>query len=41
MKYGCEVFKIRNNFPYENFSGFEMDFELKFRKPPGLNLKEI
>jgi hypothetical protein len=29
MKYGCEGFEIRNNFPYRNYSRFEMYFELK------------
>jgi hypothetical protein len=32
IKYGFKVFEIRNNFPYRNFSTFEMDFELKFRE---------
>jgi hypothetical protein len=29
-KYGFVDNKIRNNFPYRNFSRFEMKFELKF-----------
>jgi hypothetical protein len=29
IKYGCEGFEVRNNFPYRNFLRFEMDFELK------------
>jgi hypothetical protein len=32
IKYGCEGFCVRNNFPYRNFSIFEKYFELKFRK---------
>jgi hypothetical protein len=32
LKYGCEEFKIRNNFPYKNFSRIEMGFELKIRE---------
>jgi hypothetical protein len=27
IKYGFEVFQIRNNFPYRNFFIFEVDFE--------------
>jgi hypothetical protein len=27
IKYGCEVFEIRNNFPYRNFFRIEMDFK--------------
>jgi hypothetical protein len=30
IKYGCEGIKIRNNFPYWNFSKFGIEFELKF-----------
>jgi hypothetical protein len=26
------VLEIRNNFPYRNFSRFEIEFELKFRE---------
>jgi hypothetical protein len=33
LKYGCEEFEIRNNFPYMNFSRIEMEFELKIREP--------
>jgi hypothetical protein len=29
IKYGREVFEIRNNFPYKDFLSFKMDFELK------------
>jgi hypothetical protein len=32
IKYGCEGIKIRNNFPYWNFSKFGIEFELKFRE---------
>jgi hypothetical protein len=32
IKYGFEGFDERNNFPYRNFSRFEMEFELKFRE---------
>jgi hypothetical protein len=32
VNYGCERFEIRNNLPFRNFSRFEMDFELKFKK---------
>jgi hypothetical protein len=31
IKYVWKLFEIRNNFPYSNFSRFEMEFELKFR----------
>jgi hypothetical protein len=31
LKYGCEGFNIRNNFPYSNFSIFRMNFEIKLR----------
>jgi hypothetical protein len=31
-KYGFVDNKRRNNFPYRNFSRFEMKFELKFRE---------
>jgi hypothetical protein len=34
IKYGCEVFEIRSNFPYRNFLILEVDFELKFREAP-------
>jgi hypothetical protein len=27
IKYGCEEFELRNNFPYRSFSRIEMDFE--------------
>jgi hypothetical protein len=29
IKYGCEGFDVRNNFPYINFLIFETEFELK------------
>jgi hypothetical protein len=32
IKYGCDGIKIRNNFPYWNFSKFGIEFELKFRE---------
>jgi hypothetical protein len=32
MEYGWKAFEIRINFPYRNFSRFEMGFELKFRE---------
>jgi hypothetical protein len=32
IKYGWKEFEIRINFPYRNFSRFEMEFELKFRE---------
>jgi hypothetical protein len=32
IKYGCEGFDVRNNFPHRNFLGFLMDFELKIRE---------
>jgi hypothetical protein len=32
IKFGCEVFDERDNFPYRNFSRFEIEFELKFRE---------
>jgi hypothetical protein len=32
IKYGCEGFEPRNNFPYLDFSIFRMDFKLKFRE---------
>jgi hypothetical protein len=32
VKYGWKEIKIRNNFPYRNFSRFEKEFELKFRE---------
>jgi hypothetical protein len=32
IKYGYEGIKIRNNFPYWNFSKFGIEFELKFRE---------
>jgi hypothetical protein len=32
IKYGCDEIKIRNNFPYWNFSKFGIEFELKFRE---------
>jgi hypothetical protein len=42
IKYGCEWIKIRNNFPYCNFSKFGIEFELKFREGSRcLNLNEI
>jgi hypothetical protein len=31
IKYVAIGFELRNNFPYSNFSRFEMEFELKFR----------
>jgi hypothetical protein len=34
IKYGWKELGVRNNFPYRNFSIFEMDFELKFREAP-------
>jgi hypothetical protein len=33
IKYGCEVIDIGTFFPSWNFSGFKMEFELKFREP--------
>jgi hypothetical protein len=32
IKYGCEGFEERRNYPHRNFLIFEMDFELKFRE---------
>jgi hypothetical protein len=32
IKYSCEGFDERSNFPYRNFLIFEMDFKLKFKK---------
>jgi hypothetical protein len=32
IKYGCEGFDVRNNFPYINFLIFETKFELKIGK---------
>jgi hypothetical protein len=32
IKYGCEGIKVRNDFPYWNFSKFSIEFELKIRK---------
>jgi hypothetical protein len=32
IKYGCELFDKRNNFPYNNLLRFRMDFELKIGK---------
>jgi hypothetical protein len=32
IKYGSEGLDERNNFPYWNFSRFEMEFESKFRE---------
>jgi hypothetical protein len=32
IKYGCEVFDIRNTFPYWNFSRYRKGFEIKFRE---------
>jgi hypothetical protein len=32
INYGCEGIKIRNNFPYWNFSKFGIKFKLKIRK---------
>jgi hypothetical protein len=32
IKNGWKEFKIGINFPYRNFSRFEMEFELKFRE---------
>jgi hypothetical protein len=32
IKYGCEGIKIRNTFPYWNFSKFGIEFELKIRE---------
>jgi hypothetical protein len=32
IKYGSQVFEIKNNFPYRDFLRFEMDFKLKFRE---------
>jgi hypothetical protein len=32
IKYGCEGFDVRNNFPYRTVFRFEMDFELKIRE---------
>jgi hypothetical protein len=29
IKYGCEGFEERNNFPHRNFFIFQMDLELK------------
>jgi hypothetical protein len=31
-KYGWKEFEIWMNFPYRNFSRFEIEFELKFRE---------
>jgi hypothetical protein len=30
IKHGWKELEIRNNRPYRNFSGLEMEFELKF-----------
>jgi hypothetical protein len=32
IKYGCEGFRVRNNFPYMYFSKFGIEFELKIRE---------
>jgi hypothetical protein len=32
VKFGWKEHKIRNNFPFRNFSRFEKEFELKFRE---------
>jgi hypothetical protein len=32
IKYGWQIFEIRNNFDYINFLRIRMDFELKFRE---------
>jgi hypothetical protein len=32
LKYGCEGFEVRNDFPYVNFLIFETKFELKFEE---------
>jgi hypothetical protein len=32
IKYGWKAFEISINFPYRNFSKFEIEFELKFRE---------
>jgi hypothetical protein len=32
IEYVWKVFEIKNNFPYNGFLIFEMDFELKFRE---------
>jgi hypothetical protein len=32
IKYGWKEFELRINFPYRNFSRFEMEFEVKFRE---------
>jgi hypothetical protein len=32
IKYSCEGFDERSNFPYRNFLIFEMDFKLKFKE---------
>jgi hypothetical protein len=34
IKYGFEVFEIKNNFSYKNFSRFEKNVELKFEEAP-------
>jgi hypothetical protein len=32
VKYGWKEIEIKNNFPYRNFSRFQIEFELKFRE---------
>jgi hypothetical protein len=32
VKYGWKYLEIMNNFPYRNFSRFEMEFELEIRE---------
>jgi hypothetical protein len=32
IKYGWKELERRNNFPYRNFSRFEIEFELKIRE---------
>jgi hypothetical protein len=39
IKYGCERFEVRNNFPYRNFLRFEMDFKRKFREDSRLRFE--
>jgi hypothetical protein len=34
IEYDFEVFKIRNNFSYWDFSKFGIEFELKFKEAP-------
>jgi hypothetical protein len=38
IKYGCELFEIRNNFSYMNFSKFRIEFELKIEEALGFEL---